>query len=210
VVVATLSGCPFVALRVEGSASGEHPCRTFVAGTLAELLRRRPSLVILAARTDGYIEASSSELGALPNGALSKDPVRKAELWDQALQAVLAPLERAHIPTIVVSPVPTMPVEPSGCAMLLILTSSCRSTISQATVDRELARAVTAEQRAVAATPGATRLDFEHDFCRHGTCSSIRNGQYAYRNVDHLSIAGALSLTDEFERAIRAHARPRP
>jgi hypothetical protein len=199
----------FVALRVTGSFSGEGPCRTFVAGTLSELLRHPPSLVILAARTDVYIGASSSALGALPNGALSNSPTRKAQLWEHGLDVVLSELRRARIPTIVVSPIPTVPVEPSGCAMLLVITNSCGGTVSQAKVDQELRRSIEAERQAVEATPGALRLDFEHDFCRHGECSSTRGDRYAYRNSDHLSVEGALSLTGEFERAIRGRAIPR-
>jgi SGNH domain (fused to AT3 domains) len=53
-------------------------------------------------------------------------------------------------------------------------------------------------------------LDLENDLCGPTRCSSVRDGTVLYRDSDHLTVAGALTLTSVFYRAIVLHARARP
>jgi hypothetical protein len=73
----------------------------------AELLRRRPRLVVIAARTDHYLDDPQSACsrpgpGGLPSAA-------KAQLWRES-RAVPTPPRRAGIPTLVVHPVPALAI----------------------------------------------------------------------------------------------------
>src|SRR6185437_8263931 len=54
VTVATFSSCPYV-----GSAT-RPSCQRFAEGTLGALLRRKPSLVVMASRTDRYLAAGQA------------------------------------------------------------------------------------------------------------------------------------------------------
>ena len=204
--VATLSTCPFVDLRVAGGMIGEHDCRSFVTGSVAELARRRPRLVVIASRTDRYLEGSAFGL-AQPGGGLSYSPDQKAELWRRGLAGLLRRLTGAGVPVVVVHPVPTFAIDPGGCAVVRVLVGRCGTTRPRAAVDRQLRRSVGAERAAVAAVPGTSAASFESAFCDRHTCWSTRAGEGLYRDPTHLSVAGALLLTDRFTRLIAAYAR---
>ena len=204
--VATLGSCPFVDLRVVGGHIREQDCRSFDTGSVAELARRRPRLVVIAARTDRYVEGSAVGLGQ-PGSGLSYSPVQKAELWREGLGSFLRRLTRAGVPVVVVHPVPTFAIDPEGCAVVRVLFGRCRATRPRAAVDRQLRRSVEAENAAVAGIPNASAASFESAFCDRQTCWSTRAGTGLYRDATHLSVAGALLFADRFTRLIAANAR---
>jgi peptidoglycan/LPS O-acetylase OafA/YrhL len=205
--VATFSSCPFVDVGVvrADALEGEADCRAFTRGTLRALVEMKPDLVITAARSDHYIEDDSI---GLQNdvGELTRSPGEKARLWERGLEQLLAQLDAAGIPVLVVQPVPLFPHAPDECTTLAILRNGCSSFVSRATVDAELQRAREAERRAAARVGNATLIDFEDEICAAAHCGTSRNGTTLYRDADHLSVAGALTLTDRFYDAIEALA----
>ena len=205
--VATSSACPLadVRLRDSAGAGGEASCRRFAAGTLVELTRRRPSLVILAARADSYVEERRYLLRDA-SGRLTDRPAEKALLWQRGLTSTLAALDRAGVRVVVVHPVPALP-ESGSCTTLGLLVDGCSTTVPLGEVERAAARARTAEERAVAAVRGAAAVDFVPILCPAGRCSTLSGGTLLYRDRIHLSVDGALRLSDTFYRAIVAHAR---
>jgi SGNH domain (fused to AT3 domains) len=50
-------------------------------------------------------------------------------------------------------------------------------------------------------------IDFEDEICDARRCETSRNGTILYRDADHLSVDGSLTLADRFYRAIEAVAR---
>jgi hypothetical protein len=162
--------------------------------------------VVIAARTDRYVEGSAFGL-AEPGGGLSYSPAQKAELWRQGLAAFLRRLTRAGVPVVVVHPVPTFAIDPGDCAVVRVLIGRCSAVRPRASVDRQLRRSVHAETAAIGAVSGASAVSFEPAFCSAETCSSTRAGLGLYRDGAHLSVAGALVLTGRFTRLIAAHAR---
>ena len=76
-----------------------------------------------------------------------------------------------------------------------------------ATADQRLARAIRTERDAVSGTPSAHTLNLTGVLCPERLCVSSRAGVPIYRDAQHLSVDGALGLTDHFSRAIRALAR---
>jgi peptidoglycan/LPS O-acetylase OafA/YrhL len=207
VVVATSSGCPFVDVLVSGSAMNPNTCSAFRTRTLDRIVRMHPSLVVLAARTDGDIETSAVGIMDPATGELAHSAEAKVRIWQLGLERVLGALARAHVPAIVVHPVPAIPNLPTACTTSAILTGGCRGSITRKAVDARLARSIEAEDRAVARTPGASTLDFEDDLCGKDVCSTMRGDTRMYRNSDHLSVEGALTLTSAFEHAFAQHAR---
>jgi hypothetical protein len=199
--VATFSSCPFVDLGV--AWRDERTCRAFYSETLRALRQMKPTLVIVAARTDKYIENSAVALRT-PSGRLTRAPAEKERLWRQGLTSTLTALTSAGIPIIVVHPTPPFPDAPDQCTAIGILTSGCTTTRTRHEVDRRLLRAKRAEYAALATTSRSWALDFEDDLCTPGTCATARSGAVLYRDGDHLSIKGALTLTRRFYRAIRA------
>src|SRR6266566_4105975 len=206
--VATMSGCPFVDLYVDqGIGSGEDTCHRFVVGTLATLVRQQPSLVILAERSDRYIERSDVGVATSRSGVSTHGPAMKAELWVQGLRAVLGRLSRAGIPVVLIHPIPELPADSDASSVLRILLSASPKAVNVGLVDRYRSRAVRAEDEAAAGLPGVAVVDFKWRFCNRSQCSSVLGGSFAYRDSTHLSIAGAETLAGRFVSLI-GDARP--
>ena len=208
VSVATASSCPFVHLRVASGPADE--CTRFNSG-LPALLRARPSLVVIAARTDAYV--SQSRVGLAPwdgAGGLTYDEAQKAALWTQGLHSTLTALNHAAIPVLLVHPVPLLPIDQSACAVIRVLSGGCKASLSRQSVDKELRPALVAERRALRGLPLTWALDFEDELCTAGRCSTERDGRIMYRNQNHLSVAGALTFTPTFRREFSLRARRPP
>jgi hypothetical protein len=207
--VATFSACPFVDGGVFAAATGvdgEAACRRFNGETLAELVRLKPGLVVTAARSDRYIEEREYRLRE-PGGELADTPDAKAGLWRRALGRTLALLARADIPVLVIHPIPRFETTPHECTTLSLLTAGCGSTVSVAAVDRRLRRAHAAETGAIAASVTASAMDLSRAICWNGVCATSRRGTILYRDRDHLSVEGSLTLSDEFRHAIMTEAK---
>jgi peptidoglycan/LPS O-acetylase OafA/YrhL len=208
-VVVTLSSCPFVELRVDsGTGTFRDVCRRFVSETLATLVRLRPSLVIMAARSDGYIENAETGLGPPAGENTVHGASAKARLWQKGIGSVLATLNRAGVPAVVVHALPELPADSAASAVILILERASPSSSLRSAVDRRLRRSLVAENRAIAAAKAAWGLDVENAVCGAARCSSTLGGHFMYRDGEHLSVDGALTLTRPFYDALVAHARP--
>ena len=125
----------------------------FASGSLPALLRARPSFVVIAARSDAYINQSSVGLALPGRGALTYDAAQKAALWVEGLRSELAALDRAGIPVLVVHPVPVLPVDQNACAVIRVISGGCRASLSRRSVDRQLQAARAAEIAAVRGLP---------------------------------------------------------
>jgi peptidoglycan/LPS O-acetylase OafA/YrhL len=202
--VATYSSCPFVDLHVLGTNSGDASCWMFDHASLRELLRRRPRLVVIAARTDHYLD--DPQIGLQPGGGpAAYSSAAKARLWRAGLERFLRRLGAAGIPTLVVHPVPALAIDPGTCAVLRVLTASCTATASRRSVDDLLRVSGQIESAAVAAAPKARAVSFESLLCTN-VCASARDGRMLYRDSTHLSVDGALTLTPAFERLLAARS----
>jgi peptidoglycan/LPS O-acetylase OafA/YrhL len=205
VTLVTFFGCPFVDVHVVGSSAGDEPCRTFYSESMAELLRTRPNLVVTAARTDGYI-AGHIALGATGR-SITTNSTRRADLWRGGLTATLSHLNGAGIPVLVVEAVPEVSSRTTECAVVLVLSHSCSSTVARALVDARLRSSVDVQGATIAASSQSYDLNLESAFCSSKRCYSYRQGRLLYRDSDHLSVGGSLLLTDRFYRAIVIRAR---
>jgi peptidoglycan/LPS O-acetylase OafA/YrhL len=214
VTLISSGGCPFVDLRVMRRnrplpRQGMDLCRLFYLRGLEAIVRMRPNLVITAARTDRYVDTPPFGLGKPGGGAITYVADAKEHLWSEGLASTLRRLNDAGIPVVVVHPVPVVqPISISDCAVIRILTESCMSSVARSAVDRYLRPSVDAEDRAVAAAPAASAIDFRNQLCGRDRCASMRGSTVVYLDRYHLSVDGALALTNEFYRAILAYSRP--
>lgn len=211
VTVVTASSCPYLGLRLVGRVGGEVVgCPRFGSETLSYLVRLRPNLVILATRTDAYLQTPDDGLGSVGSDALVFGTQAKARLWQQTLKSLLRRLNGAGVPVLLLHPIPLVPLESSGCAVVRVLAGECAGGISRTAVDSWLRLTTQVENAAVAAVPKTWALSFENEICGKASCSSMRDGVVQYRDSQHLSVDGALMLTDAFYRAIALRAVPRP
>jgi hypothetical protein len=132
-------------------------------------------------------------------------------LFAAGLKTELRALNAKGVPVIVVHPIPMLPDNQQACAVLLLILDSCRGSLPRTAVDNELRSSIAVEDKAMQGLPAASSLDFEDQLCTRELCASrrARAGLIMYRNGDHLSVAGALTLTPEFYDAIQNHAAPR-
>jgi hypothetical protein len=186
VTVLTFSSCPYVGIPTQPS------CERFTHQAVSRLVHLRPNLVILASRTDVYL-GNATEAAALR--------------WQQRLTRILGRLNRVDVPVVIVHPVPRLPISPDRCAVVSILTSSCGSSRRRVDVERELGRADAVEQAAAASAPLTATVDLNDDLCSRSNCTTMRNGALLYRDDEHLSVQGALTLTGRFTRIVAANAR---
>jgi hypothetical protein len=208
-IVATNSDCPFAQVRVRFQVSAG--CAQFNRRSLGALLRIRPSLVIIASRTDTYIASPAAQLAAIDGSHFARLPAAKAPLFERGLRQELKQLSASGIPVLLIHPIPALPVNQQSCAVVLLLAGSCRGTLSRAEVDAELHSARAVERIAALGLPLVSTLDFENELCGATDCSSRRpgGGTIMYRNQDHLSVAGAMTLERTFRDAILADASSR-
>ncbi len=207
--IATIGHCPFADLSVlrEGRRHEMDDCRRFYNRSLEAVLRLRPSLVITSARADHYIGQDSFGLAG-PGGSHAYGTDEKQDLWYQGVTSTLGRLNAAGIPVAVVHPLPIPPYSVGDCAVVRLLTESCAPSTGRDAVDRHLQRSVDTETRAVAALPAAWAIDFRNRLCDRARCAALRGDTLLYRDRFHLSVDGALLLSDDFHRAILAYARP--
>jgi len=128
-LVVTSSGCPFVDVEITNLAMSPDVCRTFRHQTLRDLVRMHPSLVIMAARTDGVVESTQAGILDPADGRWSRDPAEKARLWRDGLVRVLRPLTASGVPVILVHPVPAIPDLPTACTTAAILSGNCTGSV---------------------------------------------------------------------------------
>jgi hypothetical protein len=161
--------------------------------------------MIVAGRTDTWLNDSSLAIayGRTPFTTATRV---KERLYRRALHDELLQLSRRGIPVLVIHPVPQLAVDQPSCAPVLFVFGGCTGDSSRAAVDAELSHAVEAERRAAQGVPGVSLLSFEPEVCDPRRCSAQQHVPM-YRNVDHLSVVGALTLTERFVEAIRASAR---
>jgi peptidoglycan/LPS O-acetylase OafA/YrhL len=205
--VGALEGCPFVDLRPLGT--GVSGCGAYDAATLAAVLQLKPSLVVLANRDDLMMDSPSVGLGPPTGGKAVFGTVGKKRLWTQGLSRTLHAFSRAGIPVLLVRPVPLVPSIPRGCAVVRVLLGWCVGSVSRTEAARELRPAVLSENRAAHGTATVTFIDFAGRLCSTRLCRTSRGDAMLWRDDDHLTVAGAATLTKPFLAAIRQDAMPR-
>ena len=109
--ISTKAYCPFIDLSVlrDEKTWEQKECRVLYERNLATLVRSRPSLVIVAARTDMYLDGSEFGLARTDTGTHVHRTAAKERLWSQGLQSTIRRLNGDGIPVIVVHPVPELP-----------------------------------------------------------------------------------------------------
>ncbi len=210
--VATFPDCPFVDLVVQNAVrpAAIQRCRNFVTQSLRQIVAEKPSLVMLAASGPLYLTSKTSFRDPT-TGEQATTSDRKAALWSTGLARILDQLTTARIPTLLIRTVPQWESwDARSCAeaRAYLAPRSCGTDQTRAEVAAFRSRNVAAENRALRTVPAVTAVDFTDALCSPKQCTTNRQNLWLYKDGRHLSVAGALTLTDRFRAAIRAHARP--
>jgi len=205
--VVTHHACPFADVLIAGGVAPEAECRRFFTGTLAALVRRHPTLVVVAQRTDAYLDTGTWSLALPDGGGLTSAPAKKAAVLERGLARAVDRLGRAGIRTVIVHPVPQVPAPGAGCAVLLVLTHGCAGSVSRTVADRELEPALRLEDAVAAHAPRSGVLSVEGILCAR-ICSSVRGRTLVYTDPEHLSVPGSELLAPVFYRYLSRVVAP--
>jgi len=206
--MATYTSCPFMPVRLKRIDGESKTCPRFASESLDYIIQHKPSLVVLASRTDFYLQNPVDGLGFIGQG-LTFSNTGKARIWRQVLHTTLLRLQAAGVPVLLVQPIPVLPLDPATCAVVRVLLGGCSSSLPRSAVDKWLRLATKTDKAAVRGVKGAWLLDLENQLCEKNRCTTVKNGVSLYRDSRHLSVDGALTLTGTFQSAIAAHAKPR-
>ena len=210
VSLATYDACPSIGLRQSSTLWGEKTgCVRFGHETISTLVKRKPSLVFLALRTDLYVLDYHYQLAAPGAKAFATSTEGKTKLWMRALRSTLTRLNDAGIPVILIQPPPQLSVDINDCAVARLLIDKCARTVSRSWFMRLMRPLLARESAVVRSTPASWVMSIADKICSATECSTVRGDIVQFRNNMHLSIAGALKLTGSFQRLIAAHAVPR-
>jgi peptidoglycan/LPS O-acetylase OafA/YrhL len=203
--VATFPGCPLAEVRIVSSIRNSDTCLRYYRRSIAGLVAARPSLVVIGSQS-GYVWNDTIGLGP-PSGAAATESQAKARVWRAAQSATVRRLDRAGIPVLIVQPPPRVEVQPTACAVIRILTSTCYTARTRAAVERERRLMVAANRRAVQGVRRAGTFDSIDILCRATVCPAILHGVSLYKDRLHPSVGGARLMTGGFERAMRTLSR---
>lgn len=222
-VLATYGGCPFADVSSTYLTAGHdtQACNAFIRAWAAEVVRTRPALVMLASASTDYIYSTVVRFDSLDgrrsaslDGEQSTSSLqRKAALWGQGVSSLLTPWAEAGVPTLLVNTVPHFAnFDLRLCPAITAARDSSKCATSAPTEKLRLESELTSgvEDAAVAQFPGMSTLNLFDSICGGPTCSTFRDGRFAYRDGGHLSVPFVMSLEPEIRRAVdRVLAAPR-
>jgi peptidoglycan/LPS O-acetylase OafA/YrhL len=207
-LVSTYSSCPFadIVMRIDGNDEFGRLCREYVDHAVLELVRLKPRLVVISSRVDRYIAQSDIAFTGAGSTRVASTQSAKERRYELGVERITGRLTRAGITVLLVQPVPLMRVAPENCATLLMITDLCTADVPRTAAIAELASAVAANRFVARRNAKVETVNFLDELCGERNCSTRSHGRDNYRDAEHLSVAGALALTQMFERLISRYA----
>lgn len=203
--IATLNTCPFMGGNFYRYRTEYQECSNFVNKTMKWLQDQPPGIVVLAAKSDGYINGSDWFLQGPGNGPIATTTSGKSAIWEPSLEPTLRTLRDAGHQVLVIHPTPHFWNPgyqlwfPDECTNIVALvdTPSCGRTQTLEAVVADQAAAFQAEDLA-AARAGAQTLDLRAELCPAGSCSTNHGNSWSYRDGAHITVDESESLSQIF------------
>lgn len=205
VSIATMSGCPMVGGTVRfHNGEEDHDCQDFIERSLDDIAELQPDLVLIGTGSTGAMTAGADARWLAADGRWVEDPASVEVIWEAGLGQTLDRLVDAGVPTVVLHDVPYHEVTTATCGRLLFLLSpsSCGSTMTLEEADAQRDRSRGVEDRLDERAELVTTVDPVPWLCSDTECSTYLDGTWMYRDGDHLSVAGAESLTTRMRSAL--------
>jgi len=202
-IATSRTGCPFLAR--ESSGVHNYPCGSWQQEIVDWALTERPDVVVITNRSGGYVRPGKEwRTVARDDGSRAESVEEAAELYRRGLEPVVRDLSAAGIPVVIVAAVPEMTGYTDRTSLFASALGSQAFERARDEAVEERSPALAVEQDLVARYPGTSIYDPIPDLCVDTVCSTDRDGQPVYQDETHLSVPGALLLTDGLEQAIGA------
>ncbi|GAA1916026.1 hypothetical protein GCM10009737_16840 [Nocardioides lentus] len=199
-VLATANGCPLVDVDIETRGQVNEACAGYVTGALNWLRTQQPRLVLLGAANEA-IASSDVVLHDPQSGQTATTPSDKAKLWAAGLRRVIYSVEASGHRAAIIGTIPHFTNGDGGwwnldqCTFLRLASdqSSCAQEVSVQSERLRQGRAL-ASERSVARGASVSLLDLTRLICPENICSTLRGGNWIYRDGLHLSVRTSYSL----------------
>ena len=200
-IATSRTGCPFLAR--ESSGVHNYPCRSWQKDIVAWALAERPEVVVIANRSGGYVRPGKDwRTVARDDGRRADSVDEAADLYRRGLEPVISALDEAGIPVLVVQAVPEMTGYTDQTSLLGDLLGTSAFEVEREAAERDRQPAVEVEQSLAGRYPRMALYDPIPVLCDDRVCSTERDGDPVYQDETHLSVPGALLLTDGLAEAI--------
>jgi hypothetical protein len=200
-IVTSHTGCPFLAR--ESSGVHNYPCRAWQTTIVDYALKERPSAVVIANRSAGYVHPEWDwRTVAREGGGAAQSVDEAAALWRAGLEPVLKTLSDAGVPVVIIAAVPEMTGYTNRTSLLSSAFGSQAFEVSRQKVLDDRQPALDVEESLADAYPGVTVFDPFPALCDTESCSTDRDGKPVYQDETHLSVDGSLLLAPGLREAI--------
>jgi hypothetical protein len=211
--VTSHTGCPFLGLPSSGSH--DIPCASWQKDVLQYALKTRPTAVVIANRSTGYVHPELRwRTVARTDGSRAGSVAEATDLYTKALTSVVTTLSRAGIPVVVINAIPDMTgyVDRTSLAAQAFGAGDYRK--DRGVLARQRGPALSAEQAIATQTGGVALVDPFPELCDDTSCWARKDGQPWYQDATHVSVFGSLRLEAPLLSAltslvgVQPHAQP--
>jgi hypothetical protein len=200
-IATSRTGCPFLAR--ESSGVHNYPCRSWQEEIVAWALAERPDVVVIANRSGGYVRPGKDwRTVARDDGRRAESVEEAADLYRRGLEPVVSALDEAGIPVLVVQAVPEMTGYTDQTSILGDFLGASAFEVEREAAIRDRQPAAEVEESLAGRYPALSLFDPIPALCDEQACSTERDGEPVYQDETHLSVPGALLLTDGLTEAI--------
>lgn len=156
-------------------------CESWRRAAIAEIIAKRPMLVIMSEFTPGYVDEGGKD---------PSDEQVDRQQWLAGVKSTVSQFANAGIPVVLISDTPNMGFSVPNCLARRHTDGVCGQAFSIA-LNPSLAAA---EDAALSNLPGAHYLSLNDRICSDRSCPGMRDGTVIYRDNHHLSEKFAVSL----------------
>ncbi len=208
-VVSSRTGCPF--LGREPSGTHDDPCRPWQKSALAYALSSSPAAVVIANRSAGYVHPEWGwRTAATDEGGMASSVAQAAGLWEQGIEAVVAPLREAGIPVVIIAAVPEMPEFTDQRSLFSQAFGSRPYEVPRKQSIQDRRPALDAEEAVATRHPGTLIFDPIPVMCPTETCFSAVDGVLRYQDETHLTVDGSVLLAPGIQGILGKALTTRP
>jgi peptidoglycan/LPS O-acetylase OafA/YrhL len=208
-VVSSRTGCPF--LGREPSGTHDDPCRPWQKSALAYALSSSPAAVVIANRSAGYVHPEWGwRTAATDEGGMASSVAQAAGLWEQGIEAVVAPLREAGIPVVIIAAVPEMPEFTDQRSLFSQAFGSRPYEVPRKQSSQDRRPALDAEEAVATRHPGTLIFDPIPVMCPTETCFSAVDGVLRYQDETHLTVDGSVLLAPGIQGILGKALTTRP
>jgi peptidoglycan/LPS O-acetylase OafA/YrhL len=201
---ATADACPFVDLLVDarGRRGTLAQCEAFVRGSMDELRRNPPRVVVVANATDLYVHDDAVVARRFGSDQAITGRSAKAAAVADALTRTLRDLRSTGARVILVNVVPKpwaagFDLDVRQCSALRLWSSPERCRLPDYPADQPVTRAAVQLERRAADRAGVSTWDVSERVCPAGVCSERIGETTVWAETFHLSVAASEGLADD-------------